>query len=251
MSCVPRRQRVFRRRSRSPLRPTGGCRRASRCAKRSSRWMPRRMPAPPTSWSIARIRLISPRRWSRTAHGTDDWFACARTHPRRATPNSTRRPSSMRVIQRISLPGTPHRVTAAGSHCARWLLRHRRAPRGCDLLGIEDQLGSCAMSALDAIADWPVPTTTAVVVGPSGVLAQRRRSSPVQAGVGDQTSGGPRGAHRDRRRRDRVRHRGRTARLHGAASARPCVGTALSSLKRRGWCQQVVDQWFCWFSASG
>ena len=28
------------------------------------------------------------------------------------------------------------------------------------------------MSALDAIADWPVPTAAAAVVGPSGVLAE-------------------------------------------------------------------------------
>ena len=36
---------------------------------------------------------------------------------------------------------------------------------------MEDELGSCPVPALDAIADWPVPTAAAAVVGPSGVLA--------------------------------------------------------------------------------
>ena len=37
---------------------------------------------------------------------------------------------------------------------------------------MEDELSFCQMSALDAIADWPVPTAAAAVVGPSGVVAE-------------------------------------------------------------------------------
>ena len=81
------------------------------------------------------------------------------------------------------------------------------------------------MSALDAIADWPVPTVAAAVVGPSGVLATaRRHPAPVRAGVGDQAAGRPRRAGRDRGGRRRTRHRGRPARVDGAPPARPHGG---------------------------
>jgi len=36
---------------------------------------------------------------------------------------------------------------------------------------MEEELGSSAMSALDALDDWPVPTAAAAVIGPSGLLA--------------------------------------------------------------------------------
>ena len=94
-----RRRRAFRRRSRSPSRPTGGFRPASRCTKRSNRSTRRPAPAPPTSWSIALTRRIFRRHWNTTGHGGNGWSACARTLPRRATPSSTRPPSSTREIR--------------------------------------------------------------------------------------------------------------------------------------------------------
>ena len=46
-----------------------------------------------------------------TGHGGNGWSACARTLPRRATPSSTRRPSSTREIRWSSPPSTPRCVT--------------------------------------------------------------------------------------------------------------------------------------------
>ena len=36
--------------------------------------------------------------------------------------------------------------------------RHRRPPRGGDLLGVEDQLGCCTWQLWTLSTDWPVPT---------------------------------------------------------------------------------------------
>ena len=59
-------------RSRSRWRPTGCCRRASRCARPSNRWTRRPTAAPPTSWSTARTRPISTARSNRTGRGCND-----------------------------------------------------------------------------------------------------------------------------------------------------------------------------------
>ena len=106
-----RRRRAFRRRSPSPSRPTGGFRPASRCTKRSNRSTRRPAPAPPTSWSTALTRRIFRPHWNTTGHGGNGWSACARTLPRRATPSSTRPPSSTREIRSTSAPSTPRCVT--------------------------------------------------------------------------------------------------------------------------------------------
>ena len=45
------------------------------------------------------------------------------------------------------------------------------------------------MSALDAIADWPVPTAAAAVIGRPVCWPTRRHRAPVHIGVGDQAAG--------------------------------------------------------------
>ena len=76
------------------------------------------------------------------------------------------------------------------------------------------------MSALDAIADWPVPTAAAAVIGPSGVLAEYGDAAHRFAtGVGDQAAGRARRADRDRGGRARVGHPRGPAGVDGAAPA--------------------------------
>ncbi len=107
---------------------------------------------------------------------------------------------------------------------ARRLLRHRRPTRGRDRLCVEDELGSCPMSALDAIADWPVPTAAAAVIGPSGVLAEHGDvAHRFATGVGHQAVGRTRRPDRDRGGRARAWTPRRTAGFDGASPAGPHV----------------------------
>ena len=91
-----------------------------------------------------------------------------RSHAELDERNGTRRGRPARARR-------PARRAAGSGSCgpgARRVLRHRCSTRGRDRLGVEDELGSCGMPALDAIADWPVSNAAAAVVGPSGVLAE-------------------------------------------------------------------------------
>jgi len=63
------------------------------------------------------------------------------------------------------------------------------------------------MSALHAIADWPVTNAAAAAVGPAAVLAEYGdQQRGVRAPVGRQAARRPRRAHRRRGRRGRARH---------------------------------------------
>ena len=205
--------------------------RPDRCTKRSNRWTRPPTPAPPTSWSIVPTRHISPALeqdgpWRQRLVGLRA-NASAKSHAEldEATELDEGDPTS-------SAPSTPRCATGCRQYRARRLLRHGRPARGGDLLGMEYELGSCAMCALDAIADWPVPTAAAAVVGPSGVLAQHGDTrAPLRAGVGDQTAGRPRRADRGRGGRGRARHRRRPAGFDGASSARARLGL-LDALRR-------------------
>ena len=77
------------------------------------------------------------------------------------------------AIRQSSLLATPPCVTDFPRSPCSAAARHRRAPRRGDLLGLENhRLSSGGMTALEAVADWPVSTVATAVVGPTGVLAQ-------------------------------------------------------------------------------
>ncbi len=105
------------------------------------------------------------------------------------------------------------------------------------------------MSALDVLADWPVPTAAAAVIGPTFRGEAKRRGvfrprhawgyfPPVPAGLGHQAPGGPRRPGRGGGGRLRTGHAGRSAGRDGAPSAGAHLRVAMirrpGRAKRRG-----------------
>ena len=114
------------------------------------------------------------------------------------------------------------------------------------------------MSALDAIADWPVPNAAAAVVGTSGVLAEFGDTGrTLRAGVGDQAPGRPRGpgGRRGGRRRTRHHRPGRRGRPCATCSptrrvcrcvrptSSPSRGSAASTPTRVSACWPARSSW--------
>ena len=98
---------VFRRRSRSPSRPTAGFRRASRCMMPIDQVDAATDAGRPTSWSTARTRRISRLRSNTKGRGGTGSSVCARTPHGGVTPSSTRQPNSTRATRASSALSTP------------------------------------------------------------------------------------------------------------------------------------------------
>ena len=227
-----------RRRSRSPSRPTGGSPRASRCARPIEQVdADTGSAARPTSWSTARTRPISRRRWTHDG----PWLrrvgrVCGPTPRRRShaeldEADGSRRGRSRRsfgarlAALRERLPAPRCSAGAAAPTPDTW----RRSG-----VGLDRALGSCSTCPLSTSS--PTGRSQRRRGGGRAVRCPRRprrRRAPLRAGVGDQAAGRPRGAGRGRGGRRRTRHSGGSARIDGAAPARPHLGAVRCAHDRR------------------